>query len=193
MNKKTETLKTERVKSYFIDATKEIILNEGVENATVRSIAKKAGYSVSTVYQYFNDLNALLLDVKKAFIEDLGKKVTNKVVFNSHSVDDIKAQNHEFIDFFLNQPNVYPFLYMNVDTTNMGNFDKLEFNEEYYQLFNGYVNYGLIKKEDVPNIAKIIIYSMNGMLQIYFTNHGLSKNEIYNDLDNIIDYLFNNK
>jgi len=188
-----ESLKAQRVKSFFIQAAKEIILTEGYENATVRNIAAEAGYAVSTLYQYFENIEQLQLEVKKTLIFDLMTKVQQHVVEGSYSVADIKAQNHAFLDFFIEQPHVYPFFYLDLDSSSMGNFDNLVFTEEYFSLYEGFVERGIIQKKDIPNVAKIIIYSLNGMLRLYFSNHGLTKEDVYADLDNIIDFLLTNE
>lgn len=38
---------------YFVDATAEIIEEEGVENVTIRKVADRAGYNSATIYNYF--------------------------------------------------------------------------------------------------------------------------------------------
>ncbi len=188
-----ESIKTRRVKSFFIQAAKEIIVSEGLENATVRNIAQKAGYAVSTLYQYFEQLNQLLLEVKKSCIFDLMAEIKKHVDIQSYNAEDIKAQNRAFMSFFIEQPNIYPFFYMDLDSSSMGNFDNLVFSEDYFKIYEAFSEQGIINKEDIPNIAKIIVYSMNGILRIYFSNHGLTKEEVFEDLDNIIDFLLKKK
>lgn len=188
-----ESIKTQRVKTYFIQATKDIIISEGLENATVRNIAQKAGYAVSTLYQYFEQLNQLLLEVKKSYVFDLMAEIQKHVVVESYDAEDIKAQNRAFMSFFIEQPNIYPFFYKDLDSSSMGNFDNLVFSKDYFKIYEAFSEQGIINKKDIPNIAKIIVYSMNGMMRIYFSNHGLTKEEIFEDLDNIIDFLLKKK
>ena len=47
----------------FIDAAFSIIETEGVENITIRKVAGIAGYNSSTIYNYFEDLDQLVLFV----------------------------------------------------------------------------------------------------------------------------------
>jgi AcrR family transcriptional regulator len=49
-----------RIMSYFIDATHEVIENEGVDAVTVRKVADLAGYNSATLYNYFNNLDHLI-------------------------------------------------------------------------------------------------------------------------------------
>ena len=45
---------------YFVDATAEIIEEEGLENVTIRKVADKAGYNSATIYNYFSEISHLL-------------------------------------------------------------------------------------------------------------------------------------
>ena len=44
---------------YFIEATQELILKEGLENLSIKKIAEKAGYNSATIYNYFENLEVL--------------------------------------------------------------------------------------------------------------------------------------
>jgi AcrR family transcriptional regulator len=49
-----------RMMQYFIDATVQIIEEEGIENVTTRKIADIAGYNSATIYNYFGELSHLI-------------------------------------------------------------------------------------------------------------------------------------
>ncbi len=49
-----------RMKNYFIQATKEILKYERIKHVSVRSVAGRSGYSYTTIYNYFKDLNDLV-------------------------------------------------------------------------------------------------------------------------------------
>ena len=53
-------IQEQRIKSYFIQATKEILKGEGLKCISVRNIADKAGYSYATLYNYFKDVQDLI-------------------------------------------------------------------------------------------------------------------------------------
>ena len=53
-------IQEERMKGYFIQATKEILKGEGLRAASVRNIADQAGYSYATLYNYFKDIKELI-------------------------------------------------------------------------------------------------------------------------------------
>lgn len=53
--------KQRRVMIYFITAAKELIQKDGIENLTVRKIAAAAGYNSATMYNYFEDMEELVV------------------------------------------------------------------------------------------------------------------------------------
>ena len=71
--------KKQRIRTYFLEAAREIILNDGVESVTVRKVADMAGYSYATIYNYFSDLNQLHWEVKKLMINDIVEALYKKM------------------------------------------------------------------------------------------------------------------
>ena len=53
------SIKKKRVMSYFIEAAAEAMMNEGVDQLTIRSVSKIAGYNSATMYHYFENLDEL--------------------------------------------------------------------------------------------------------------------------------------
>ena len=53
---KNKDVQEMRMKNYFIQATKEILKSEGIKHVSVRSVADRAGYSYTTMYNYFKEI-----------------------------------------------------------------------------------------------------------------------------------------
>lgn len=70
-------IKQKRVMIYFITAAKDLINTAGPENLTVRKIASAAGYNSATLYNYFEDLEELVVFASighlSEYINNLGK------------------------------------------------------------------------------------------------------------------------
>lgn len=60
-------IQEERMKGYFIQATKKILKGEGLKAVNVRNIAREAGYSSATLYNYFKDIKDLIFECVKDF------------------------------------------------------------------------------------------------------------------------------
>lgn len=54
-------IKKNRIKKYFIDACHQIITAEGSDAVTIRKVADLAGYNSATLYNYFENLDHLML------------------------------------------------------------------------------------------------------------------------------------
>lgn len=68
-------LQKKRMMRYFIEATRTIIEQDGLDALTIRKVADLAGYNVATLYRYFKNLDSLIaftaLQNFKTYIEDL--------------------------------------------------------------------------------------------------------------------------
>ena len=56
--------------SYFIDATDEIIEEEGIRGVTLRKVADKAKYNSATLYNYFENLDHLIFYAAMKHVKD---------------------------------------------------------------------------------------------------------------------------
>lgn len=184
-------LKSERVRDGFIQAAKEIILREGVEAVSARKIAQQTGYSYATIYHYFADLNALLLAVKERMVEDVAAHLSAESA-PFRSVEDLKRVNRGYAQYYLDRPHVYHFFYSyRFSTEPEPNYD-LRFQEGWYFAYDAFVQRGILRREDIPIAAKTMIYTIHGLLALYFSSNGLTREAFFQDLDQAADYMFQN-
>lgn len=185
--------KNEQVKEGFVQAAKEIILREGVEAVSVRKIAQATGYSYGTIYHYFADINALLLAVKERMVEDVTVHLMSAEISPFHTIADLKRVNRNYVQYYLDRPNVYHFFYAyRFDNEPTPEYD-LRFQEGWFFAYRIFVEQGLLRQEDVITAAKTAIYAMHGLLALYFSSNGLTKESFFHDLDDLADYLFQNR
>lgn len=184
-----QNLKNQRVRSYFIEAAKNIIVKEGAENVSVRKVAEQAGYTFTTIYNYFKDLNELLLETKNAMILELMNYMKGLLPVKVYNLEDIKKLNRLYIEYFINRPNIFTFFYSYrirpVDAATA----PLDFSDQYKETYKDFVISGAIKEADVPVIAKIIIYTIHGMLALYFSDNGMTAENVYEEIDRITEYI----
>ncbi|MBN2263533.1 MAG: TetR/AcrR family transcriptional regulator, partial [Prolixibacteraceae bacterium] len=64
---KNKQIQEERMKGYFVQAAKDILKSEGIKAISVRNIADRAGYSYTTLYNYFKDVNDLVFECVNDF------------------------------------------------------------------------------------------------------------------------------
>lgn len=185
-----KNVKKEFVKSKFIDAAKSIILQDGVSGVTVRRIAEITGYSYATIYHYFQDLDALLLDTKLSMIRDMVAAGGAQTVKTEGSLERIKQQARRTAGFFIDNPNIFGFFYQyKMDESNAMAMRSLELEKAYYDDFMPFVGSGTIREADIPAISRAITYMVFGSVTIYLSNNGLTREEAFKDIDNTIDLL----
>lgn len=65
----------EELRELIIQATTEIVEQEGLEGLSAREIAKKIGYSPGTLYNVFENLDELLLTIEARLLDELAQRL----------------------------------------------------------------------------------------------------------------------
>ena len=188
-----QSIKIQRVKTYFIQAAKEIIVSEGVENVTVRKVAEKAGYAYTTIYNYFTDVNELLKAVKDVMIGDVMCHMQGDMQDKIIDLEEIKRSNRAYVTYYIDHPHIFHFFYsyrLNPESTEP---ELPDFEKHWEMTYGSFVEKGVIKKDDIRVIAKIMIYSIHGLLALYFSDNGMKEENLFEDLDSIINHLLGGK
>lgn len=185
-----KSLKKEFVKSRFVEAAKSIILRDGVYHVTVRRIAEITGYSYATIYHYFADLNALLLETKLSMINDMMASGGLQTASHEDALDRLKQLARMTAGFFIDNPNIFVFFYQyRMDEKNVTAMQSLGLEKAYYDNFIPGVERGVISEADIPAISRAIMYTVFGSITLYLSNNGLTREEVFVDIDNTIDLL----
>ena len=186
--------KRQRIKMHFLEAAKELIIKVGVENVSVRKVADMAGYSYATIYNYFKDLNELLWDVRSLIIKDITVYMHNKINEPLYNLVGIKKLFRIYMAYYFENPNVFKFFYFHQLSKRGEVVESTEaepnFEEIWKETLKGFVVDGTLQEKDVEVISKIFIYAMHGMIAISFSYNGdLTEENVYKDLEKIVDYL----
>ncbi|WP_304225486.1 TetR/AcrR family transcriptional regulator [Gracilinema caldarium] len=72
-------IQKERVRRYFLEAAKDIILTEGVSAVTSKKVGEKAAYSYASIYNYFENQNALLCEAVEEIARDCAQWVRDNL------------------------------------------------------------------------------------------------------------------
>ncbi len=72
-------LRRHRMMRYFIEAAEELIQSDGLKNLTIRNVTERAGYSSATLYNYFDDLDELIMftafKFRRGYMQDLSREI----------------------------------------------------------------------------------------------------------------------
>lgn len=189
-NPEKKAIKAQRVEAYFIEAAKAIIKKEGAEHVTVRKIADLSGYSYGSIYNYYKDLDELMFETRNAMIEDMMELMGKGPPTSFSSVSDIKRINRIFLDFFIDNPNIYAFFYnYPIKKRGITPIEKMNLAERNKLNYMPFVENGTIKESELEAVFKSILYSLYGLLTLYFSSYALTKQQVHDDLDQIIEYI----
>lgn len=96
-----------RMWKYFVDATAQIIEDEGIENVTIRKIADIAGYTSSTIYNYFEELSHLIFFASMRFMNPYIKELSFYMTTGENSIEKYLLSWECFCKHSFNNPQIY--------------------------------------------------------------------------------------
>ena len=105
-------IQEQRMRGYFIQATKEILRGEGLRSLSVRNIADKAGYSYATLYNYFKDLKELIFECVVDFQEECEECVKNETEKSPRGIKKIKAISKSYMKYFVQYPGIFELFFL---------------------------------------------------------------------------------
>jgi AcrR family transcriptional regulator len=87
-----------RMRGYFIEATKEILKGEGLKSVNVRVIAERAGYSYATLYNYFKDVKELIF----ICVQDFQKEAETIILEKTNALPAGKEKIRQIVKAYIN-------------------------------------------------------------------------------------------
>ncbi len=128
MNRKE--LQKKRTMIYFIEAADEILKNESLKDITIRKVAKIAGYNSATLYNYFENLDHLILFTAMKYVKPYALALPEYIKDRTEPVDKFRAIWECFSYYSFKDPEIYySIFFANLDK----NLDS--YVREYYKLF----------------------------------------------------------
>jgi AcrR family transcriptional regulator len=127
---KRKEIQMNRMWKYFVDATAQIIEEEGVENVTIRKIADIAGYTNSTIYNYFEELSHLIFFASMRFLNQYIKELSFYMTTGKNSIEKYLLSWECFCNHSFNNPQIYNAIF----NANLGSKPE-ELLKHYFEVF----------------------------------------------------------
>ena len=105
-------IQEQRIRGYFIQATKEILKGEGLRSISVRNIADRAGYSYATLYNYFKDVRDLIFECVVDFQEECETFVKEETENLPNGIDKIKGISKAYVKYFIQYPGTFELFFL---------------------------------------------------------------------------------
>lgn len=127
---KNKEIQRNRMMSYFINATDELIYEVGIEEITLRKVAERAGYNSATLYNYFENLDHLIFYAAMKNVKDYSLALNTYLIGAENAMDRFLKVWECFCDYSYDKPEIYNAIFF-------PNLDKEveHYVEEYYKFF----------------------------------------------------------
>lgn len=123
-------IQRKRMMSYFIDAADKIIEEEGINGITIRKVADYAGYNSATLYNYFENLDHLILFAAMRYIKDYALALPEYIKNSRNALDKFLLIWECFCIYSYKNPEIYNAIFFaNLEA------EPEEYITEYYKLF----------------------------------------------------------
>ncbi len=163
-----KALQEERTRSYFIEATKEILKGEGSKALSVRNIAERAGYSYATLYNYFKDQTELVSLSVLEFKDECRDTVNKSFRKSDPGLEEIKGIVKAYISYFVQYPGVFDLFYIEKLASKSVNDEVINFLDTLCQEDWDYLmSIQHFTIEEVVGIRSILNKSVIGVLLSY--------------------------
>lgn len=173
---KTE-LERQQLRTLIIDAARELFVTRGVEAVTMREIAKRIGYSATSIYLHFADKEALLRALCDTDFLALASSLRGNLQIND-PVERMLALGSGYATFALTHPNHYRLMFMTQHTPCDPELSSVQQNnaeqDAYFQLKTAVNDVHLAQKfkpefTDTELIAQTIWAGMHGVCALEIT------------------------
>ncbi|MGV3612472.1 MAG: TetR/AcrR family transcriptional regulator [Fluviicola sp.] len=156
----------------ILTAAREVFLEKGFDQTSIRSIAQRIEYSPTTIYLYYKDKDAILYALHTEGFQLLGSKmeVLNLV---ENPLERIKAMGRVYIKFAMEYPDYYDLMFVQKSPMN-----KLDEDHEVWQegmsTFEGLkysvqqcMDQGYLPFTDVEAGSYLLWATLHGMCNLY--------------------------
>lgn len=163
------------IRTLIIDAARDLFVTQGVDAVTMREVAKRIGYSATSIYLYFSDKEQLLRAVVDADVLKLAHALRSTLDIADPRERFLQHGKH-YVQFALEHPNHYRMMFMTAHLPCDPALSSIEQNnpeqDAYFQLISvvsGALEAGIFKPEwqDPVLIAQTVWAAMHGLCALH--------------------------
>ena len=123
-------IQVSRMIQYFIDATVQIIDEEGIDNVTIRKIANIAGYNSATIYNYFQEVSHLIFFAAIRYLKTYADTLPDYMSRGDNALERYLLLWECFCKYSFQQPKIY----FTIFASNLGSQPE-DLLSHYYDMF----------------------------------------------------------
>jgi len=175
-------------------ASKDLLVNNNIDEITISQIAKNAGIGKGTFYEYFKDKNELLFELVEQLMSQYNEYIEEKIALQESAREKIKVF-YEF--FYAKEAKDFRTLYQKFTAISLlaPSEEIIEFQTgcfDAYQKWVGVIIEESIKNGELKPIAKDLILCMFAMGKGMFimSETTTSITDLKKEIDKIVDDVF---
>ena len=191
-------IQEQRIRGYFIEATREILKGEGLKSVNVRVVAERAGYSYATLYNHFKDIKELIFICVQDFQLEAESIIKDKTKKIPGGKDRIREIVKAYISYFTQYQGIFELFFLEKMTSLSGKqptaeliftfLDRLTGDE-----WNHCVEQGIYPAGEASVRMKEMKYLVTGMLLMYMNRmHPESYEQFLQDVDSQVSFVLGN-
>ncbi len=159
-------IQKKRIMSYFIEATNQIIENEGIDSITIRKVSDIAGYNSATLYNYFENLDHLIFFSSMKYLKEYVLSLPEYLKNSKDPIDKYLRIWECFCKHSFRKPRIYYTIFFDKFSNSLNDDIK-----EYYSIF----------PEELGKQSKDILSMLLGQ-NVYDRNRSILESCIPKDL-----------
>ncbi len=101
----------EQLRKLILDAAQAIIEDQGLSGLSAREIARRISYSPGTIYNMFDNLDDVILNVEARILDDLRERLQNVLQDAPPSSDAVLRLARNYMDFTHERPRLWNILF----------------------------------------------------------------------------------
>lgn len=102
----------QNLRAEILDAARELFVEQGYENVSMRKIAEKIEYSPTTIYLYFKDKSDLLVQICEETFSILARRLESIKGRQADPLEALREGCRAYINFGLKHPNHYKVVFI---------------------------------------------------------------------------------
>lgn len=106
-SKEVLSIKKKRIMIYFIEATEKLINEDGIDGLSIRRIAGEAGYNSATLYNYFDDLEHLVLFASVRHLREYVNALRKSIKPDMNALQIYRLVYINFSEFSFQSPDIF--------------------------------------------------------------------------------------
>jgi AcrR family transcriptional regulator len=183
----------ENLRQEIMDAAREMFVEEGYANVSMRKIADKIGYSATTIYLYFKDKNDLLHQICEQTFARLAQNIKAIYMLSDNPLEKLRSGLREYIHFGLKHPSQYEIVFITPLPVKVeGSFEesngKIAF-DTLRTVITECVSANLLKSSDVELLSQTLWAGIHGVTSLLIQHSGFPFVERERLIDSMIDTL----